>query len=262
MNPGLEISLLIIIFLLVVSLVVLLLIIRKKSKELAESTSKYAHMVAHQLLTPLSVIRWSAELLVKKENLTPEEKEFIHNIHDNDLGMIKTIGDVLTIADVKNQSLTTGTTQINMEEIINKVVKDFDEAAKKKNLQIVFNNQTKDLVVKKEYNREKLQRILSGVVENAIAYNDKKGDVVLTLSAENQYVIFSVQDTGIGIPEKDQTNIAKRFFRASNAVGYQQHGLGLTLFMIQELLEMCGGKLSFESKEHDGSTFTVKILQQ
>ncbi len=232
----------------------------KRAKVLAESTSKYAHLIAHQLLTPLSVIRWSAELMEKKENLTQDEKEILANIHENDLHMITTISDILTIVDVKNQHIKTENESVDIIDLIHIVIKNFTTIAQKKNLNITFNNETKKSVLNLHYDREKLKRILSGLVENSISYNDKKGDIVLTLSSENQCVVFSVQDNGIGIPRKEWPNIPNKLFRGSNAGAYQQHGLGLTLFMIQQLVEICGGKLWFESEENKGSTFFIRIL--
>jgi len=259
MLNGLEIFLLIVILVLAVTLIVTILGARKKAKDSSEAIAQSAPLVAHQLLSPLSIIRWSTELLNKKENLTPDEKELITNIHENDLDLIKTINDVATVADIHKKPLIEKSSKTDIIALIHDIVKEHEVIAETKKLHISFNNQTKNDLLEIPYNKERLKRVVSGLLENAIFYNEKPGDIILALSSDNKFLTLSVQDTGIGIPEKDKPNITNKFFRGSNAGTFKQHSLGLTLYMIKELLKIAGGKLWFDSQEKTGSTFSVKL---
>ena len=96
------------------------------------------------------------------------------------------------------------------------------------------------------------------MIGNAIKFQEKGNIPKITISAEEKNGwTFSIKDNGIGIPEKDQKNIFNRYFRAENALLTQGTGIGLNI--VKTHLENLGGSISFSSKEHEGTTFTIVI---
>jgi two-component system sensor histidine kinase VicK len=79
--------------------------------------------------------------------------------------------------------------------------------------------------------------------------------VKISLDFDQKEMKFSISDTGIGIPESEQENVFKRFFRASNALKFETEGNGIGLYLAKNIVEAHGGKIWFESKENKGTTF-------
>ena len=104
-------------------------------------------------------------------------------------------------------------------------------------------------------------QILNNLLSNAIKYTPVEGKVHLQLQTNQaeDTIVFSVTDTGIGIPTADLNNLGKAFFRASNVHKARVPGTGLGLHITQSLAELQGGELCIESKEGEGSTFSVSF---
>ena len=105
-------------------------------------------------------------------------------------------------------------------------------------------------------------RLLShnNLISNAIIYTPKEGRVTISLEKKKNILIFSVEDTGYGIPKKDQPYIFDKFFRADNILEKPiPKGSGLGLYMVKSYVEGWGGKITIESVEGKGSTFTISL---
>jgi len=104
-----------------------------------------------------------------------------------------------------------------------------------------------------------LKEVITNLVANSIRYTNEGGVIDIDLKKEDDHVLCIVRDNGIGIPEAQKAKIFERFFRADNAVSKVPDGSGLGLSLVKELVEKWGGKVWFESKEGEGTTFFVTI---
>ena len=97
----------------------------------------------------------------------------------------------------------------------------------------------------------------ANLIENAVKYNTKQGEVSVTLEVfpERNTARVSVKDTGLGIPEKDKESIFGKFFRGGNVASAETDGSGLGLYIVKSIVERHGGRVGFESRENRGSTF-------
>ena len=108
-----------------------------------------------------------------------------------------------------------------------------------------------------DFDEKILELILTNLINNAIKYSPEHSTIDIEAFAEENLLTLKVKDEGIGIPEKEQKYIFKRYFRAENALLNQGTGIGLNI--IQSHLENLGGNIIFTSKENEGSTFTVTL---
>ena|SRR5258708_1424276 len=106
---------------------------------------------------------------------------------------------------------------------------------------------------------EFLWQVLQNVVSNAINYSASESVVSVNITVKKLNVEFEIQDTGIGIPAKEQHKIFNKFYRAKNAIKFLPQGSGLGLSLAKSLLEVWGGKIWFESKEGRGSSFFFTV---
>ena len=166
------------------------------------------------------------------------------------------IVDILKYSKFTDESHLGEIQLVDLPEFIEEFSKDFKKEAELKDLSFIINNFKGDLEVKIEV--QSLKLILSNLLSNAIKYTHT-GSVELTLKKEKDCAVISVSDSGIGIPEKDLPNLFKEFFRASNARKSDIDGTGVGLAGIKFIIERMDGKLTFKTKENEGSVFSVTL---
>jgi signal transduction histidine kinase len=126
-----------------------------------------------------------------------------------------------------------------------------------KNIQFkIEKNVTADQVISTDEIR--LRQILDNLIGNAIKFTSS-GSVVLSVKKEGDFIRYSVSDTGIGIPEHQQTSIFERFMQADQAQGTNYGGTGLGLAISKNLIELLGGKIYVQSEVGKGSTFYFRL---
>jgi signal transduction histidine kinase len=101
--------------------------------------------------------------------------------------------------------------------------------------------------------------IFLNLLSNAVKYTPEKGEVKLSIKKQSPYVCLQVQDNGYGIPKAQQSKMFSKLFRADNVKAMEIEGTGFGLYMIKAVVEQAGGKIWFESKENQGSTFFVQF---
>jgi len=103
-----------------------------------------------------------------------------------------------------------------------------------------------------------IREIVNNLVDNAIKYT-LKGEVSIDVTGDDEHVIFSVKDSGIGIPNEDIPHLFQKFYRVDNKDTHEIGGTGLGLYLCRKLAEMMGGRIWVESKYGEGSTFNVEL---
>lgn len=227
-------------------------------KNIEQMKSDFFWMATHQLRTPLSAIKWSIELLLDsdKYQVTSEVKDKLLIIQTNAMRMVEQIKEILSISRMQLYKFAGKKEKVNIQQIIDELVKDTEPMIKKKNIDIIINtakNTPLDLVA----NAQQIKDIFQNLIANAIKYNVKNGKVTINISKIKNMMQVTIEDTGIGIPLKDQDKIFTRFFRATNVQDSEGTGLGLAL--IKEYINIMGGFIRFESKENVGTTFYLEI---
>jgi signal transduction histidine kinase len=107
--------------------------------------------------------------------------------------------------------------------------------------------------------RDGLDAVVSNLLSNALKYTPSGGEVRLSLALQGQAIELHVRDTGIGIPEADQPNLFREFFRATNARALAEVGTGLGLAIVRSIVEQHGGSIEVQSGEGRGTCFRVSL---
>lgn len=220
--------------------------------------SEFITLASHQLRTPLSAIRWYAELLGDaRDGLNDEQKGYVDEIDQSVRRMIALLGALLHAARMEDETVRPALSSVDLVALAQDTLKDsaeLFEAAGVPHDSVLpagpINVKTDPVLL-----RVALQNLLS----NAVKYSPKKTPIVLRLAASGDSVTIAVEDSGIGIPKADQERIFEKFFRAQNVKQMDTDGNGLGLAISKSIVDRIGGTLSFVSEEGKGTTFTVTL---
>lgn len=228
-----------------------------REKMIEQLKTEFVSITAHQLRTPLSAIKWTLRMLLDGDVgiLAKEQAGLLEQTYKSNERMIRLINDLLNVTRIEEGRFLYHLKREDVVEIAEKVIDHLGESAKRKGLKIELKKPAVSIPAI-EVDSEKIFLALQNLVDNAIHYT-KQGGVVISidLNKEKGKVLFSIKDTGIGIPKKQQKRVFSRFFRASNAIKTETEGTGLGLFIAQNIIKAHGGRIWFESGEGKGSSF-------
>lgn len=226
-------------------------------KTIERMEAEFVSIASHQLRTPLTAIEWTAELFSRKETLTNKGKEYLNDIRFSAKRLNTLIKLLLDVSRIESGHVGVSPEPLELVEFINEHISEFQILCKKKKISLAFIKHPKKLVVTTD--RNMLGYIVQNLVSNAINYTLPEERIEMVLKSNKDNVFFTVRDTGIGIPEKEQARIFKKFVRASNAISMKPDGTGLGLFIVAEAVKLLGGRIWFDSVEGKGSSFFVKF---
>ena len=213
---------------------------------------------SHELKTPLSSIKILAESLLYQENV-PEEmyKEFLTDINAEIDRLNSLLTDLLTLAQADNPAMVMRMTWENLDEIIAECIHSLQPLAQEKNIKInhIWNG------VSMRCDRLKMSTALINLISNGIKYTPPEGSVTVEVEEQSQFIIITVSDTGIGIPQEEQAHVFERFYRVDRARARDTGGTGLGLAIVQQVVRLHGGEIMLTSTEKSGSTFTITMPQ-
>ena len=228
-----------------------------RMKELDESRQEFVSNVSHELKTPITSIKVLADSLIMQENVPAEMyREFMTDIVAEIDRENSIITDLLTLVKLEKKTETLKIEKINVNGMVELVLKRLRPIAAKKNIELVFESFRP---VSAEIDDVKMTMVISNLVENAIKYNILDGWVRVSLNADYQYFYLKVSDSGIGMPEEALSHIFERFYRVDKTRSRETGGTGLGLSITYNAIIMHKGDIKVHSKEGEGTTFTVRV---
>lgn len=216
-------------------------------------------ITTHQLRSPLSAIKWSLKMLLDEElgSINKEQRNLLTKVYEVNEKMIKLIDGILSLSKIEKKKVYNFQI-LDICSLVSSVFESYKEQAKRKRLNFKIKIPSKEILTTK-IDREKIKIVLQNFLDNAIRYTPPGGEILLGLKREAKYAKVFVKDTGIGIPQFQQKNVFKKFFRATNAIKEEIAGSGLGLFVSKEIIKAHKGKIGFKSKENKGSTFWFSL---
>jgi len=239
--------------------------IQEKARELAISTrykSEFLANMSHELRTPLNSILLLSRLMYEnnEENLTADQVEFAKVIQTSGQALLSLIDEILDLSKIESGKMQIEVGEISLREICNDISGLFQPIAKEKN--IGFNIEIDpDVPAVVETDKERLEQIIKNLVSNATKFTSH-GEVKMRVRKDpdrNEFLVFEVVDTGIGIPEDKHQLIFEAFQQADGSTRRQYGGTGLGLSISRELARLLGGSIGLKSKQGEGSTFSLRI---
>lgn len=224
-------------------------------KRLERMRRDFVANVSHELKSPLTVVAGYVELLGDDSNVPTEWEAPVDALKQQVNRMDAIVQDLLVLARLESDARPPQRTMVHVDEMLKRVKSQFLSSGIEART-ITLNVQTTDVLLGSEL---ELESAVTNLMSNAVKYTTQDGNIIIVWQSKNGKLALSVEDNGIGIPERDIPRLTERFYRVDKGRSAQKSGTGLGLAIVKHVAERHGGKLYIESKLGKGSRFTLEF---
>lgn len=230
----------------------------EQEKELGDLKSRFVTMASHEFRTPLSTILSSAFLLSKYQKTEEQEKrdKHIQRIKNAVADMKGILEDFLSLGKLEEGSIKARVEELSCGDIIHEIEEVIIglQQISKKAQKIHFSHSGEGLVFT---DINLIKNILLNLGSNAIKFSGENSNIWISFTKNDEEILLTIKDEGIGISEEDKQHLFERFFRAKNAANIQ--GTGLGLHIVARYIELLHGNIQMESELNKGTSFYIHI---
>lgn len=230
-------------------------------RDLYRQKSDFASLVSQQLMEPLEGSKWFLDLMLrgKAGDLPSEPRGYIEQLAASNKRMILLVQDLLFVSRLDaGERIEIKRTPTDVIKTIDAAIEDNADYIREMKVEVVKAEDVPSSLVM-NVDGEKLEEVLYNLISNAVKYSKQRGMIEIGVEKDAQKVTISVQDHGVGIPERQKSRIFEKFFRADNVVQKVTDGTGLGVYLSKRITEAHGGSIWFDSQEGLGTTFYVSI---
>lgn len=214
--------------------------------------------ISHELRTPLNGIIGLSQILLDEQQ-SEKQQEYLKTINMSATALAHIFGDIIDLEKIDSSRIELFRKEVEFEQLIQDIANFGNFMAGNKNIDFKLKyppNLPKYIYT--DYAR--LSQILWNLISNAVKFTSTSGQILLEIcQLEKEQFSFSVADSGIGIPEKEQRKIFDMFYQAENSKEKKAQGSGIGLSVSKRIAKLMGGDLTVKSQENQGSTFTLTI---
>lgn len=227
----------------------------RKQKNISDEKTQFFINTAHDIRTPLTMIKAPLEELLDEEPLTDtgitRTKAALRNVDS----LLRLATNLINFerADVYSSELSISEYELNT--YLKDVCNSFSSYATIKHIDFTYESNFNYLNV--WFDKEKMDSILKNIISNSLKYTAENGKVSVSVSDMNDFWKVVISDTGIGIPASEERKLFKLHFRASNAINSKVTGSGIGLMLVGKLVRLHKGKIQIKSVEHQGTTVQI-----
>lgn len=215
--------------------------------------SRFAANAAHELRTPLAVLRTKVDVFKKKNEHTTDEYDALITVFEKQTKRLSEL--VFTLLDMTNMSDEIENESIYLKDILEDIVSELSHIADKKDVKLDLD--CDESVVKG--NTDLLYQAFYNIVENSIKYNVDGGHVEIQAKSENKQLKVEIKDTGIGIPDEMKKLIFEPFYRVDTSRSRELGGVGLGLSIVQSIINKHRGKIVITDNKNAGTCITITL---
>lgn len=226
--------------------------------------SHFLNIVSHQLLTPLTALKWSTSMLESESLKSDKEKldEASGMIKENCNKMIHIINSLIDVSRIESGRVLIAPERLDLSALVHIVV-----ASRKNELEArrhTVEVKMQGVLPPVFADPSRVKMVLENLIDNAIKYSRTDSHIYVTLWKQDHSVVCEIRDTGIGIPKHEHRHVFKKFFRSMSEMSLEAKGLGVGLYLAKFIIEASGGRVDFESQEGVGSKFwfSLPVYQQ
>jgi signal transduction histidine kinase/ligand-binding sensor domain-containing protein/AraC-like DNA-binding protein len=232
---------------------------KKLTKELMNMKVKFFTNISHEFRTPLTLILSPIKIFLADTSIPEHVKNHpaLHTIIQNANVLLRLINQLLTFSKNEQEKLNVKFTYDNISHYLLQLFNQFHFMAVNKDIKLQYKTTNEEL--KLWFDSNIMEQIVYNLVSNAIKYTPDNGEVTLDINdSDTEFIYISVIDNGVGVPDELKGKIFERFF--SNAGNIDGIGIGLSL--TKDLVELIGGRITFQTEKNKGSVFSIQISRK
>ncbi len=228
-------------------------------EEKAAMERNFVTMVTHQLRSPLSAISQYADVLLggMGGELNETQREMLERIRYRLEGLLSLINDWLDMSRIQSGEILSRLQKVSLPCCVNDAVEGFELAAREKNIQCVV--EIPPGFPEVQVDPFTFRELLNNLIANAIKYNREGGSITIRAHEQKGWAVLEVEDTGIGIEEKEIPFVFEQFYRGKAKEVRRETGTGLGLSIVQRIVKAHGGKVEVRSSPGKGTTFLIYV---
>ncbi|WP_145856579.1 hybrid sensor histidine kinase/response regulator transcription factor [Pedobacter suwonensis] len=237
---------------------------RKEAERLHELDSlkiKFLTNLSHEFRTPLSLILGPVEKLLSQQG-DETKNASLKIVKRNARRLLNLVNQILDFRKIEENELKINNAPGELVSFIADVIESFNDLSERKSISLTFQTQFDSYPT--EFDHDKLERILFNLLSNAFKFTPSGGTITVDLkrtprNGQEETVLITVSDTGIGISEKEQQKVFERFFQADTEVSILNQGSGIGLSIIKEFVKIQGGTIDLQSEVGKGTHFMIAL---
>ncbi len=233
----------------------------RQAQEALRTRDDFLSVAAHELMTPLTTLRGSADLLQRRATraqpytLTERDQRMLRVIAQQSRRLQQQIDTLLDLSQMRAGRWSVELTPMDVCRFVERIVEEVQPTLDRH--QVTVTCEQSALVIRGDALR--LEQVLQNLLQNAVKYSPQGGTITVYVTRQEPDVAITVRDQGIGIPAEAQAQLFERFYRARNATSQGISGLGIGLAVVTDIVARHGGRVEVSSEEGHGSTFTVLL---
>lgn len=233
-----------------------------EERRLEKMRKDFIANVSHELRTPMVMLQGYSEAILDDIVQTKEEvNEFVQIIYDESVRLGRLVNELLDLARMESGRVELHMSDVDVVPFVEKISRKFQGIAKEK--EVHLNIDFRSEVTYHLFDQDRIEQVLTNLIDNAIRHTGPDGDVMLIIDNRNDGLVFEVQDSGSGIPEEDIPFLFERFYKADKArTRGKAGGTGLGLAIAKNIVQGHGGKITVSSVVGEGTTFAVYLPEQ
>ena len=228
-------------------------------RQLDKTKDEFVGMASHQLRTPLTSVKGYISMVLEGDagKVSDMQRKFLEEAFMSSERMVRLIDDFLNVSRIQNGKFIIDKHEVDLSKVVEQEIDSLSPSAKMRNLKFVYKPATDVPTI--NIDEGKIRQVIMNFADNALYYSHDNTEIAINLSVEDGDIVFTVKDTGIGVPISEQAQLFSKFYRASNARKQRPDGTGVGLYLAKKVIDAHGGKVIFFSIEGKGSMFGFRI---
>ena len=228
-------------------------------QRLDKAKDEFVGMASHQLRTPLTSVKGYISMVIEGDagKITDAQKHLLDEAFTSSERMVHLINDFLNVSRLQTGKFLIDKRPTQLAKVIEQELDSLATTAASRNLTFSYKPPAGFPLL--DLDEGKIRQVIMNFTDNALYYSPEHTNIHVKLTSDDNEVVFTVKDAGIGVPLAEQSQLFSKFYRASNARKQRPDGTGVGLYLAKKVVDAHGGKVIFASAVGHGSTFGFRL---
>lgn len=234
----------------------------KEMKEYERIRNEFFANLSHEVRTPINIIYSCLQLLNKQKSngnkaLGNYYEKYETTMRQNCFRMLRLVNNLIDITKIDSGFMRMNFNNYNIVSLVEDITLSVVPYVESKKINIMFDTEFEELDIKCD--PDKIERVVLNVISNAVKFTENNGNILVYISADEEWVKISIKDDGVGIPYEIREFIFERFVQNDKSLNRGTEGSGIGLALVKSLVELHDGKVYLEDNNEKGSEFVIKL---